>query len=234
MTSMEITRHHLQDNERINMEQEADWVECMTLGWVSKNNVYHIYCHPLMTEQIEVLTIRERSPLFCRLGCILPRCRSFLVTVLAANNEEMWFIYDKPFGVPFLCWNRPAFKVYDHDETSIGSIQSVCNFWGIRMLIMDESGLPIYEIQGTMVTPGFCCEPICGSCFPLTFKILDLRKDGYELAKFKKNSMGCFTDWVMNADRYDLEIPSIISYHERVLLLVAIHEIDMMYFERKL
>mmetsp|Transcript_8879 Transcript_8879/g.10047 ORF Transcript_8879/g.10047 Transcript_8879/m.10047 type:complete len:82 (-) Transcript_8879:250-495(-) len=80
-----------------------------------------------------------------------------------ANNSEMCFIYDKPFGFPFMLWGRPAFQVFDNDETPIGAIQSVCKFFGIKMLIKDVYDQPIYEIVASMCSPGYWCEAICGS-----------------------------------------------------------------------
>ena len=233
MSSLEITKKNLEGNERIYIEQEDDWAECLTCGVYTNNNVYEILAHPVLTEQIETLRIQERSPFFWRLGCIFPRWRSFLVTVTAANNDEMLFIYDKPFGFPFLTFNRPEFQVFDHDETPIGSIQNVWAFAKIRMIIKDIDGEPIYEIVGSMWTPAYFWEPLCSSHFNMTFKILDLRKEGYELCKFKKTSLGCLKDWFLSSDKYELEIPSVINFHERVLIWVTIHEIDMMYFERK-
>ena len=230
--TMENIKLQMEENERINIEQDKDWIECLTWGIYTNNNIYHINTHPILTEQTEQITIQERSSFFCRLGCIFPRCRSYCVTMNSANNGEMLFIYDKPFGFPFMTWWRPDFKVFDHDETSIGSIQNVCSLWKIKMVIKDTDDTPIYEITGSMISPGYWWEPIWGSCFSLTFKIFDLRKDRYELAKIKKSSMGLFTDCWFQADMYDLELPPVMTYHERVLVWVAIHEIDMMYFER--
>ena len=233
-TSMELTQRTLEDNERINIEQDEDWTEWLTCGLFTKENVYHIFAHPVLSEQEEVITIQERSSMFCRVGCIFPRWRSFLVTMVAANNEELWFIYDKPFGYPFMKWNRPDFIVYDHDETAIGSIKSEWRLFKIVMTLKDPNGDPIYEIVGSMCTPGYCWEPCCNKCFAMKFKILDLRKDRYELARFKKDSSGCWKDLLLKSDKYSLEVPSVMTYHERILTCVAIHEIDMMYFERKI
>jgi hypothetical protein len=41
------------------------------------------------------------------------------------------------------------------------------------------------------------------------------------------------TDCFTNADNYYLDFSSVMSYDERVLLTVAVHEIDMLWFERK-
>ena len=64
---MDQTQNQIEENERINIEQEDDWVECMTCGIFAKENVYHIYTHPILSEQEEVVTIREHSPYFQRL-----------------------------------------------------------------------------------------------------------------------------------------------------------------------
>ena len=191
---MEVTQHNLEENERINIEEEKDWAKCLTFGFYSNNNVYRIFAHPLLAEQVETLTIEERSPLFCRLGCITQRCRSYLATVISANNEQLCFIYDKPFGCPFMNLMRPSFDVFDNDETSIGKIESVCELFKIKMVIKDTQDNPLYEIVTSMCHPGYFCERLCGGCCTLVFRILDMRKDGMELGKLRKTSKGFCTD----------------------------------------
>ena len=103
----------------------------------------------------------------------------------------------------------------------------------MSIIISDSLGTPVYEIVASKWTPGYWCEPTCSTWFPINFKILDLRKDNAEISKLLKYNMGCCLEMCTNSDKYYLDFASVMSYEERVLLTVAVQEIDMLWFERK-
>lgn len=180
------------------------------------------------------MNIFEKSSAIWRLWCT-PRCRSYGATFFTAveENTELMFSYDKPFSIPFLCCCRPKIKVFDHEEIFIGSVINKFKCFTMTMLILGTEEEELYEISASKCTPGFWCEPLWSSCSPITFDIKDSRKEGTIISKIVKHTLGCGTDWLTNADNYYLDFSSVMSYEERVLLTVGVHEIDMLWFERK-
>ena len=80
---------------------------------------------------------------------------------------------------------------------------------------------------------GFWFEPLCGSFFPLTFDIKNDRTNGTTISQFKKESRGLLIECCLNADKFSIQMPPQMNYHERILLAAAIHQMNMLWFERK-
>ena len=143
------------------------------------------------------------------------------------------FSYEKPCGVPCLMICRPEFEVFDHEQRKIGKIRNECSICEMKMHIMDPTDQPLYTITGTMVSLGFWCEPLLGSFFPLEFDIKNERTNGTTISQFKKESRGLWIECCLNADKFSIQMPPQMNYHERILLVAAIHQMNMLWFERK-
>ena len=229
---MDNAKIQIETNEKFTIEEEEDWFESLTCGLLVQNREFHMSINPAMTSTREIVTIKEDADFLCK--CLLhPRCRAFKGTLYSYEGNEAMFSYEKPCGIPICSICRPEFDVFNHEQRKIGTIKNECTICGMTMHILDHSGQALYTISGTMLTPGFCCEPTCGSCFPISFNISDDRKSGTTISQFKKESRSLFLECCLNADKYVIQMPSQMNYHERILLAVAIHEMNMLWFERK-
>jgi len=189
----------------------------------------------VVKEQRTLMVAYEKSETKWRVCCVCPRWRTFKGSIFTDDDEpELMYNYEKSFGIPFLCLWRPEIRVYDHEEVLLGRIKNVFNWCKMVMQICDINEDPIYEVSASKITAGFMWESICSTCSPINFDIKDLRRDGTVVSKIVKHTMGCGVEMTNNADKYYLDFSSVMSYEERVCLTVAVHEIDMLWFERKI
>jgi hypothetical protein len=229
---MDGAKIQVETNEKFTIEEEEDWIESLTCGYCVQNREFKMSINPAMTSSREIVSIKEDAEFLCK--CLLhPRCRAFKGTLYSSEGNEAMFTYEKPCGIPICMFCRPEFDVFNHEQKKIGTIKNECSFCEMKMHILDPSGQPLYTISGTMLSPGFLCEPMFGSCFPLSFDINDERKGGTTVSQFKKESRGLLPECCNNADKFSIQMPSQMNYHERILLSVAIHEMNMLWFERK-
>lgn len=229
---MDNAKIQIETNEKFTVEQEEDWMEALTCGILVANREFQMSINPSMTGAREIVTIKEDADFFCKC-CLAPRCRAFKGTMTSSEGDQMMFHYEKPCGVPICVICRPEFDVFDHEQRKIGKIKNECSFCEMKMHILDPSDQPLYTVTGTMISLGFWCEPWLGSCFPLQFDIHDERKGGTVVSQFSKETRGLLPELCLNADKFSIQMPSQMNYHERILLAAAVHEIDMMWFERK-
>ncbi|CAI2371749.1 unnamed protein product [Moneuplotes crassus] len=233
-TSRDRAKQKYETHERYIIEQEPDWAETLTCGIYSKENRYKIIIHEVVKQQKQLMGVYEKSTRCSRICCCFPRWRAYNGAIFTEDSEpELMYSYEKSFSIPCLGCCRPEIRVYDHDETYLGMIRNKFSCFKMIMEILDVNGNPIYEISGTKCTLGFCFEPLCSTCSPVSYDIKDLRKDGVVLSKVVKHSTGCGMECTTNADRYYLDFSSVMTYEERVCLTVAVHEIDMLWFEKK-
>jgi len=143
------------------------------------------------------------------------------------------FSYEKPCGVPICMICRPEFDVMDHEQRKIGKIRNECSICEMKMHILGPSDEALYTVTGTMFSPGFWCEPVWGSCFPLTFSVKNDKTENTTISEFKKESRGLFIECCLNADKFSIDMPQQMNYHERILLAAAIHQMNMLWFEKK-
>ena len=232
---MDQAKSSLESNARISIEQAEDKMESYTLGFCGEENVYSLTMKPGgMGDSREIVKIKEESPnIPCR--CLLPpRCRAFEATVVTADDkEEVMFKYKKEWGWPIMMFCRPKFQVFDKDNTCIGWIENECGICQMTMHILNDSEERKYTITATMLNLGFLCNPLLGGFFALEYSIQDAKDNNQELAKFSKAHKGIFTECFCNDDKYDVTIPESMDFNDRVLLAAAVHELDMLYFERK-
>lgn len=190
---MENAKIQLETNEKFIIEEEEDWMEALTCGCLVDNREFQMSINPAMTGKREIITIKEDSEFLCR--CLLaPRCRGFTGSLSSFDRKEEMFKYEKPCGIPICSVCRPEFEVKDAEGRTIGIIKNECKLCEMYMTIQDKDGQDLYVIKGTMCSLGFCCEPVLGSCFPLTFDIQDSRKSGVTVSQFKKESRGLFPE----------------------------------------
>jgi hypothetical protein len=229
---MDNAKIQVETNEKFTIDQEEDWCEALTCGCLVADREFQMSINPAMTGSREVIMIKEDANFICK--CFLhPRCRSYKGVMTSSEGQEVMFTYEKPCGIPICSFCRPEFEVYDHEQRKIGKIKNECSICEMKMHILDPSDQPLYTVTGTMCSIGFCCEPLCGSCFPLSFSINNERTGGTTISQFKKKSKGLFIECCLNSDKFEIIMPAQMNYHERILLAAAIHEINMMWFERK-
>lgn len=229
---MDNAKIQVETNEKFTIEEEEDWMEALTCGCLVADREFQMSINPAMTGSREVITIKEDASFLCK--CLLaPRCRAFKGTLTSSEGNETMFTYEKPFGTPLCMFCRPEFDVFDHEQRKIGKIRNECSVCEMKTHILDPSDQPLYTITGTMISLGFWCEPLLGSCFPLTFDINNERTNGTTISQFKKESKGLMIECCLNSDKFVIQMPSQMNYHERILLSVAIHEMNMLWFERK-
>ena len=229
---MDNAKIQVETNEEFTVDEEEDWYEAITCGCLVNDREFQMSINPAMTGSRNVITIKEEASFLCK--CLLhPRCREFKGTMKSSDGDELMFSYNKPFGTPICMFCRPEFDVMDNENRKIGKIKNECSVCEMKMHILDQSDSPLYTVTGTMCSLGFCFEPILGSFFPIRFSINNERTNGTTISQFSKESKGFFLECCLNADKYVIQMPAQMNYHERILLAAAIHEINMMWFERK-
>lgn len=229
---MDNARIQVETNEKFTIEEEEDLWETLTCGCIVADKEFQMSINPAMTGAREVITIKEEASFICK--CLLhPRCRAYKGTMTSSEGNDIMFTYDKPCKTPICMFCRPEFDVFDNEQRKIGKISNECSVCEMKTHILDPSDQPLYTIEGSMISLGFWCEPFFGSCFPLTFDIKNQRTGGTTISQFKKESRGLVAECCYNADKFLIQMPSQMNYHERILLAVAIHEMNMMWFERK-
>jgi len=229
---MENAKIQVQTNEKFTVEEEQDWMEALTCGICVENREFHMSINPAMTYSRDIITIKEEASMICK--CVLhPRCRQFKGTMTSSEGGEVMFTYEKPCGTPICIFCRPEFEVHDNEGRKIGKIKNECSVCEMKMHILDHDDQPLYTVTGSMCSLGFCFEPILGSFFPLKFSINNERTNGTTISQFTKESKGLFLECCLNSDKYVIQMPAQMNFHERILLAAAIHEINMLWFERK-
>ena len=231
---MDQAKSSLENNAAISIEQAEDKMESYTLGLCGENNEYSVTMKPGgMGDAREIVKIKEESPnIPCR--CLLPpRCRAFEATIVSAEGEETLFKYKKEWSWPIMMLCRPRFEVFDKDNKCIGIVENECGICQMTMHLCDSDGNKKFTISASMLNLGFLCNPLFGGCFELEYEIQDAKDNNTKLSSFKKAHKGIFTECFCNDDKYDVVLPENMDFNDRILLTVAIHELDMLYFERK-
>ena len=229
---MDNAKIQIETNEKFTIEEEEDWMEALTCGCLVQDREFQMSINPAMTGSREIVTIKEDADFLCK--CLLhPRCRAFRGSIKSSEGDEVMFSYEKPCTPTICMFCRPEFEVFDHEQRKIGKIQNECSICEMKTHILDPQDQPLYTITGTMISLGFWCEPLLGSFFPLTFNINNDRTNGTTISQFKKESRGLLIECCQNADKFVIQMPPQMNYHERILLAAAIHQMNMTWFERK-
>ena len=129
-----------------------------------------------------------------------------------------------------MCFCRPEYDIFNHENIKIGRIKNVCKFCSMEIQILDMNNDLVYTIKSSMCKCDVLCEPFCGSCYPVTYDIKDHRKDDATTSQFKKISRGFCKELIFNANKYELQIPPSMNYNERIMLCVGIHQLNMLWF----
>ncbi|CAI2380231.1 unnamed protein product [Moneuplotes crassus] len=229
---MEHTKIQIETNDQYQIEQDEDIWEAYTCGFLPSESIYKIAIKSPLEGHKEVVRIFEDSQLICR-SLLHPRCRAFKGQITTEDGQDLLFSYTKECGCPTMCWSRPEYDIFDHENVKIGRIKNVCKFCGMEIQILDANDDLIYTIKSSMCHWGAACEPFCGKCCALTFDIRDERKDGVITSQFKKTSRGCWKELMFNANKYELHIPPTMNYNERIMLCVGVHQLDVLWFTMK-
>ena len=96
--------------------------------------------------------------------------------------------------------------------------------WAPEFWIKDESGRDVLKIRGP------CCQIRC--CNDIDFEVLTLEGE-QQIGKVTKQWSGAFTEWITDADNFNISFPMDLDVKVKATLLGALFLIDFLYFERQ-